>query len=137
MKTKKLASVLLIAAFVLSANLVFAQNKDFMKKTPEERAQKRADKMRDKLALSEEQHKQVYNALLSQAQQMDDMRSKNFDKSEKKEQMKSIWQNTDLTISGILKSDQLTKYNKYKEERKQKHMNKKKMKHQKKDKGKQ
>lgn len=133
MKVTKLFVILaVIAALYFSAN-VFAQ--DFGKKTPEERAQKRADKMKEHLSLNDEQYKQVYDAILSQAQQIDALKAdNNIDKTKKKEQVKSIRQSTDAVISGLLDKDQLTKYDKFKEKHKQKHMHKKKIKKHKKNK---
>ena len=116
--------VLAAAAFVVSANTVFSQDFKF-KKTPEERAQHRAEKMQKNLSLTDDQYKQVYSALLSQAQQMQDLKSKDTDKTAKKEQMKAIWQNTDATITGILNSEQQVKYQQMKEKRKEKHKQRK------------
>jgi periplasmic protein CpxP/Spy len=122
------------AAAVLLTGLIFsASAQDFGKKTPEERAQKRADKMKKHLSLSDEQYKSVYDAILSQAQQIDALKSQDLDKSKKREQIKSLRQNTDESIKGFLNKDQLTKYDKFKEKRKEKHMQKKKMKKNKKN----
>lgn len=116
-----------LAAFVLFAGSTYSQ--DLGKKTSEERAQKRADKMNQHLSLSNEQYKEIYNAFLSQAQQVQALKSnKDMDKTARKEQMKSIRQGTDSKITSLLNSEQVTKYEKFKEERKQKHMQKKKMK---------
>ena len=124
--------MLVITAFALSTNNVFSQY--LGKKTPEERAQKRAEKMTKHLSLSDDQYKQVYDAFLSQAQQFDALKSADGDKKAKKEQMKSIRQNTDATITGLLSAEQNTKYQQMKEKRKEKHKQKKGMKKHKKDK---
>lgn len=122
------------AAAVLLTGLFFsASAQDFGKKIPEERAQKRADKMKKHLSLSDEQYKSVYDAILSQAQQIDALKSQDLDKSKKRDQIKSLRQNTDESIKGFLNKDQLTKYDKFKEKRKEKHMQKKKMKKNKKN----
>jgi periplasmic protein CpxP/Spy len=116
-----------LAVFVLFAGSTYSQ--DLGKKTPEERAQKRADKMNEKLSLSNEQYKEIYNAFLSQAQQMEVLWSnKDMDKTTRKDQMKSIRQGTNSKISSLLTAEQLTKFEKFKEERKQKHKQKRKMK---------
>ncbi len=129
MKINKFVALMLVAAaFVISANISYSQ--DFKtKKTPEQRAQKHADKMKEHLSLTEEQYNQVYFALLSQAQQMKELRSsKDTDKEARREKMKSLWQSTDATITGLLNSDQQAKYKALKEKRKEKHKNKKGMK---------
>lgn len=134
MKINKFAALMLaVIAFVISANISYSQ--DFKtKKTPEQRAQKHAEKMKEHLSLTDDQYNQVYSALLSQAQQMKDLRSaKDTDKDARREKMKSIWQSTDATITGLLNSDQQTKYKALKEKRKEKHKNKKGMKKHKKD----
>jgi periplasmic protein CpxP/Spy len=135
MKINKIFTIVFaVTAFVVSANTIFSQDFKF-KKTPEERAQHRAEKMQKNLSLTDDQYKQVYSALLSQAQQMKDLKaSKETDKTARKEKMKTIWQNTDATISGILNSEQQTKYQQMKEKRKEKHKQKKGMKKHKKDK---
>lgn len=124
----------LFAVAILITATVFTSAQDFGKKTPEERAQKRAGKMKEKLSLSDDQFKTIYDAFLSQAQQIDALKSQDIDKSSKKEQIKSIRENTDASITGVLNKDQLTKYDKFKEKRKEKHMQKKKMKKNKKHK---
>lgn len=126
MKIQKIFALsLILAAVLLSANAVYSQ--DFGKKTPEERAQKRAERLQKDLSLSDDQYKQVYDLFLSQGQQMKALReSSEEDKTARKEKMKSIWQNTDASISGILSSEQNTKYEQFKKERKEKHMQKKK-----------
>lgn len=126
MKIKKFfALALVVTAFVLSANTVFSQ--DF-KKSPEERAQKRAEKLQKELSLTDDQYKQVYDAFLSQSQQMKALKesTSDQDKTARREKMKSLWQSTDATVSGLLNSDQKTKYDQLKKERKEKHMQKKK-----------
>lgn len=135
MKIKKVFAVFTVLAIVLFVNISYSQ--DLGKLTPEERAQKRADKMNKHLSLSDEQYKQVYDAFLSQAKQVDALKSKDIDKSKKKEEMKLIRKGTDEKIGLLLNKDQAAKYDKFKEKRKEKHMHKKKMKKQKKNKQKQ
>lgn len=117
-----------VAAVLLMAVIFTVSAQDFGKKTPEERAQKRADKMKQHLSLSDEQYKNVYDAILSHAQQIDALKSQDLEKSKKREQLKSIRETTDESIKGFLNKDQLAKYDKFKEKRKEKHMQKKKMK---------
>jgi periplasmic protein CpxP/Spy len=130
--TKIFAFILVVSALALTANEIFTQ--DLGKKTPEERAQKRAEKMTKHLSLNDDQYKQIYDAFLLQAQQIDALKSTDGDKKVKKEQMKSIRQNTDATITGLLSAEQNIKYQQFKEKRKEKHKQKKGMKKHKKDK---
>lgn len=133
MKIQKFFALgLIFAALLISANTVYSQ--DF-KKSPEERAQKRAEKLKEKLSLTDDQYKQVYDAFLSQSQQMKSLKEAGEqDKTARREKMKSIRQNTDATVNGLLNSDQKTKYDQLKKERKEKHMQKKKHKKGKKNK---
>ena len=72
-KFNLLSLMLLLAALLFSVSSTFSQQDNGEKKqrkTPEERAQKRADKMKEKLSLTDDQHKQVYDIMLLQANEM-------------------------------------------------------------------
>lgn len=117
-----------IFTFILAAILIsqssFGQEK--FKKTPEERAQHKTDKMTKHLSLTDDQQKQVYDILYSQATQVDALRgNQEMTKEARKEQMKSIWKDTDSKLSGVFNTEQIEKWNKFKENKKQKHMQKK------------
>ncbi|HMQ78144.1 MAG TPA: hypothetical protein PKE39_06115 [Ignavibacteria bacterium] len=72
-KFNLLSLLILLAAILFSISNTYSQQDNGEKKqrkTPEERAQKRADKMKEKLSLTEDQHKQVYDIMLSQANEI-------------------------------------------------------------------
>ncbi|HMT11051.1 MAG TPA: hypothetical protein PKA39_05455 [Ignavibacteria bacterium] len=115
-----------IFTFILAAILIsqssFGQEK--FKKTPEERAQHKTDKMTKHLSLTDDQQKQVYDILYNQATQMDALRgNQEMTKEARKEQKKAIWSDTDSKLSGVFNTEQIEKWNKFKEKKKQKHMN--------------
>lgn len=117
-----------IFTFILAAILIsqssFGQEK--FKKTPEERAQHKTDKMTKHLSLTDDQQKQVYDILYNQATQMDALRgNQEMTKEARKEQKKAIWSDTDSKLSGVFNTEQIEKWNKFKEKKMQKHMNKK------------
>ena len=117
-----------IFTFILAAILIsqssFGQEK--FKKTPEERAQHKTDKITKHLSLTDDQQKQVYDILYNQATQMDALRgNQEMTKEARKEQKKAIWSDTDSKLSGVFNTEQIEKWNKFKEKKKQKHMNKK------------
>jgi Spy/CpxP family protein refolding chaperone len=113
-----------ILAVILISQSSFGQEK--FKKTPEERAQHKTDKMTKHLSLTDDQQKQVYDILYNQATQMDALRgNQEMTKEARKEQKKAIWSDTDSKLSGVFNTEQIEKWNKFKEKKKQKHMNKK------------
>ncbi len=118
-----------IFTFILAAILIsqssFGQEK--FKKSPEERAQHKAEKMTKHLSLTDDQQKQVYDILYNQATQVDALRgNKEMTKESRREQMKSLRSDTDTKLSGVFNTEQIEKWNKFKENKKQKHMQKKK-----------
>ncbi|MBE2217446.1 MAG: hypothetical protein IAE90_04530 [Ignavibacteria bacterium] len=118
-----------IFTFILAAILIshssFGQEK--FKKTPEERAQHKTEKMTKHLSLTDDQQKQVYDILYSQATQMSALKeNKDLTKDSRREQMKSLRSDTDSKLTGVFNAEQIDKWNKFKENKKQKHMQKKK-----------
>ena len=133
-KTKILGFFLLLAAVFISANSGLAQEK--FKKTPEERAKHRSEKMTKHLSLSDEQQKQVYDIIYSQATQVDALKNnKDITKESRKEQIKAIFQDSDSKLGNVFNKEQSEKWTKMKEKMKEKHMQKKNMKKGKKHKG--
>ncbi len=126
-KTKILGLFLLLTAILLSSQSGFAQGK--FKKSPEERAKHKTEKMTKHLSLSDEQSKQVYDILYSRATQVDELRgNKDITKESRKEQVKALFQDTDSKLGNIFSKEQSEKWSKFKEMKKEKHMQKKKMK---------
>lgn len=121
--------ILLIAVMFSAANSYSQDNGDKkQKKTPEERAQKRADKMKEKLSLSDEQHKQVFDILLSKGNEMKSVweQTKNDqDKTARKEKMKAIRDSYNSQINSVLSSTQQQLWETHKKEMKEKHKGKK------------
>ncbi len=87
------------------------------KKTPEERAQVQAQKLKEKLGLSEEQKTKVYQLNLTKAKKMDELRVQaENERKAKKAQAKQIQEENDLALKNdILTPEQYTKYVQLKE----------------------
>jgi Spy/CpxP family protein refolding chaperone len=129
---KSFGLMLLISAFMLSAGSVFSQDgsprKERQKKTPEEVAEKRSDRLKDKLSLTNDQHKQVYNIILSQATEMKSVwesTKSEQDKTARREKMKSIRDTYHSQISAVLTSEQQQLWETHKKEMKEKYKGKK------------
>ncbi|MEO8511951.1 MAG: hypothetical protein ABI543_00195 [Ignavibacteria bacterium] len=129
---KTLSLFVLLVAVLFSAGNVYSQqdNKGEKKqmKTPEERAQKRADKMKEKLSLTEDQHKQVYDILLYQSNQMKSIwesTKDDKDKSARKEKMKALRESANTQINSVLNTTQQQLWETHKKEMKEKHKGKK------------
>lgn len=128
-KTRILSVLLSLAILIVAGQNILAQDlkQDKQKKTPEERAKLHTEKMTKNLELTDDQAKQVYDIMYSQATQVDALRNnKDISKESRKEQMKTIFQDSDSKLQGIFSKEQTEKWNKWKEKKKEKHMNKKK-----------
>jgi Spy/CpxP family protein refolding chaperone len=93
-----------------------------LKKTPEQYAEKKASKMKDKLSLSDSQYKQVYDIFYQAA--LDRTTRMNSGEKPSKEQRKSYMQDINTKIESVLTAEQLSQWQKYKSEHKGKHKNK-------------
>jgi len=130
-KFNLLSLMLLLAALLFSVGNTYSQQDNSEKKqrkTPEERAQKRADKMKEKLSLTDDQHKQVYDIVLSQANEMKSVweSSKNDqDKTARKEKIKAIRESGKTQINSVLNANQQQLWETHKKEKKEKHKGKK------------
>jgi Spy/CpxP family protein refolding chaperone len=116
----------MIALLVVVGNLAWSQapasnrNKQ-ASKTPEERATANSKRLAEKLNLNAEQQKSVYGLLLQRAQQVDADRAKiQGDKKAMRDAMKQNQENFENNLAKILTADQKTKYDKLKQERKEK-----------------
>jgi len=121
--------VILLLTSLFTINTAFSQNTEKApKKTPEERAKNRSEKMAKYLSLTSEQQQKVYDIWLSHCTQADALRNSTTDKETRKSEMKKLFESTDTQLQSVLTSEQLTKYNemkeKMKEKRKNKHKNK-------------
>ena len=130
-KFNLLSLMLLLAALLFSVSNTYSQQDNSEKKqrkTSEERAQKRADKMKEKLSLTDDQHKQVYEILLTQGNEMKSVweSSKNDqDKTARKEKMKAIRESGKTQINSVLNANQQQLWETNKKEKKEKHKGKK------------
>jgi len=130
-KFNLLSLLILLAAILFSVSNTYSQQDNGEKKqrkTPEERAQKRADKMKEKLSLTEDQHKQVYDIMLSQANEMKtvwESTKNDQDKTARKEKMKAIRESGKTQINSVLNADQQKLWETHKKEMKEKHKGKK------------
>jgi hypothetical protein len=124
---KKLNLTLVVMLiFGLFAVNSYAQTSDKTKtkKTPEQKAEKLAKKMQEKLSLSDEQYKSVYDLALSTINQRASLKANGTDKASRKAEMKSLLERQESQLRGILSADQWTKWESLKTEMKNKFKNK-------------
>lgn len=122
LKKINLSLVVLLILGLFAVNS-YAQTDGKTKKTPEQRAEKIAKRMQEKLSLSDAQYKSVYDLTLSTINQRASL--KNMDKEARKTEMKKLRENQATQLKGILSSDQWTKWEGMKNEFKNKHKDKK------------
>jgi len=96
-------------------------------KSPEEKAQKKTDKLNKELSLSEDQYKQMYTLILAKIndRKANKGKYKDLEKTQRKELMKQNRDKFNAEIESILTKDQIEKFNKLKSERKSKHKDEK------------
>jgi len=123
MKIKIITFAILILNIALFSGIAFSQQNEKVKKTPEEFAQKRAERMKESLSLTEVQYKQVYEMFLSKAQERKSNKEKykDLDKTARKELKKQNREKFQSQLNEILNTDQIAKLN----EMKSKHKGKK------------
>lgn len=106
----KLFSLVFLLAVLISAGNIFAQVNDKPKKTIEERAKFRADKMKDKLNLTDDQYQSVYNMMLTNMQDRKSLKEQyGTDKEGFKKAMKEKRKNNREQLKNILNDDQKAK----------------------------
>lgn len=116
-----------LAAILLAAG-VYAKDSTRVKKSPEEIANKRADKLKTELSLSDDQRSRVYGALLDAITKKQAIKEKykgSGDKKAMKTEMKSVHANLDASMKSILTTEQYNKWTDMKEKQKEKHKEKK------------
>jgi len=102
-----LAVIILLSVFSLQA---FSQSTDKpvkQKKTPEQKAERYAKKMQEKLALTNDQYNSVYNVFLDGMKQRESL--KGMDKEARRTEMKKIMDNGKAQMKTILSADQFSK----------------------------
>ncbi|CAN5482166.1 hypothetical protein BH10BAC5_BH10BAC5_24540 [soil metagenome] len=144
-KTSLLAVVMMLAVTAFSSNS-FAQSHDnddnnnyskssyYTARTAEEIAASKTKQLDKKLSLSSSQYKTIYNYILSAEQQIQALRASDYDKQTLNDQIYKINASTKESIRGVLTSDQLVKYDKWKDNDNNKYGQKKSKKHKKHDK---
>jgi protein CpxP len=106
----KLFSLVFLLAVLISAGNLSAQVDDKPKKTPEERAKFRADKMKENLNLSDEQYQSVYSMILANIQDRKSLKEKyGTDKEGFKSAMKERRKINKEQLKNILNDDQKAK----------------------------
>ncbi|MBS1494713.1 MAG: hypothetical protein JST55_14455 [Bacteroidetes bacterium] len=124
---KKLNLTLVVMLiFGLFAMNSYAQTSDQTKtkKTPEQKAEKMAKKLQEKLSLSDAQYKSVYDLALTHINQRASLKS--LDKESRKTEMKKMREDHESQLKSILSADQWTKWEGLKKEMKEKHKDHKK-----------
>ncbi|MCB0726345.1 MAG: hypothetical protein KDD00_02700 [Ignavibacteriae bacterium] len=120
MKIKIIAIVILLLNIVLISGSAYSQQQDKVKKTPEEFAQKKADRMKKNLSLSDSQYKQIYDLFLSKANERKSNKGKykDMDKTARKEIRKQNREKFQSQIMEILDKEQIEKWNQMKSDHK-------------------
>ena len=120
MKIKIIAIVILLLNIVLISGSAYSQQQDKVKKTPEEFVQKKADRMKKNLSLSDSQYKQIYDLFLSKANERKSNKGKykDMDKTARKEIRKQNREKFQSQIMEILDKEQIEKWNQMKSDHK-------------------
>ena len=84
--------------------------------TPEQRAKMQSDKMKEKLVLTDDQYKQVSDLNLVYAKKMDPILHSDEGRFKKYRQAKTLMDEKDKKLKGILTSDQYKQYEDLKKE---------------------
>ena len=113
MATKNIFKATLMLAILFASSVTFAQGQNMQKRTPEERAQNQTAWMKQNLGITDDQNKKAYDIILNAAKQVDDARNSSGDK---RAAMKSINENKDAAIKGVLTADQYGKYEQHMKE---------------------
>jgi len=104
---------ILILSTVFFAVSSFAHDSAKMKKTPEQMAAKRADKLKSELGLSDVQRSDVYTAILekiNQTRQVKRMYKDSANRKGREKAIQSVRERFDQRMNTILTPEQKTKY---------------------------
>ncbi|MCX7878813.1 MAG: Spy/CpxP family protein refolding chaperone [Ignavibacteria bacterium] len=121
-----LKSIIPLICIILFSLSSFAQNKDGWKnKTPEEIAEKRAAKLKEKLSLSDYQHKQIYDIILKSVSEIKSLREQKkstgeVDRKVLREKIKSLRKETHDKIVSVLTPEQRAKFDEVKKKKMEK-----------------
>ena len=111
--------IIVFITIIFSGNS-YSQNNERTRMTPEEKASKMADRMKQNLSLSDDQYKQVYNIALEKARMhiSNTEKYKSLDKETRKEMKKQERSEFRKQLEGILSQDQITKMKELRESHK-------------------
>ena len=128
MKRKYLA-ISLVFILMLSAGMMqsaSAQNDQKRSNNPEEIATKKADRLKAKLSLSDDQYKQVYSIFLENANRRiaEKEKMKGMDKTARKEMKMKHKQETMEKLQAVLTKEQMSLFEQMKEKGKKRNKNK-------------
>jgi hypothetical protein len=111
-------------ALILSLSIYAHQGQGKGKgKTAEEKATLQADRMKEKLALSDMQRTQFYNAALQRINKIDAIKMQYKDSANKKgmgKEIKTVKQEFDNSLATFLTAEQMTKYKELEADKKEK-----------------
>lgn len=97
-------------------NFATAQDKTKQKPSAEEMATKRTTKLTEVLKLSDTQKDEVYNLILANANQMDEVNNTRLTQDERKAAMKELRTSFDSKLQGVLTAEQYKTFLAHKEE---------------------
>ncbi len=118
MNITKILAVILIA-FISTAT--FSQQTDNpVSSTGLNKAQKRADRMKTELSLSDDQYNKVLELFTAQGTQMKSLKDQSVSKEDRKAKMKTLRSETNSQMQNILTSDQSTKFKEFKKKKHEK-----------------
>ena len=119
-----LVIIVMLSAFMMQS--ASAQQDQKRTKNPEEMATKKADRLKAKLSLSEDQYKQVYSIFLENANRRiaEKEKMKGMDKTARKEMKMKHKQETMEKLQAVLTKEQMSLFEQMKEKGKKRNKNK-------------
>lgn len=119
-----LVIIVMLSAFMMQS--ASAQQDQKRTKNPEEMATKKADRLKAKLSLSEDQYKQVYSIFLENANRRiaEKEKMKGMDKTTRKEMKMKHKQETMDKLQAVLTKEQMLQFEQMKEKGKKRNKNK-------------
>ena len=119
-----LVIIVMLSAFIMQS--ASAQQDQKRTKNPEEMATKKADRLKAKLSLSEDQYKQVYSIFLENANRRiaEKEKMKGMDKTTRKEMKMKHKQETMDKLQAVLTKEQMLQFEQMKEKGKKRNKNK-------------
>lgn len=121
----KFKSIIVLFIIFIFSSPLFSQKDYWKNKTPEEIAEKRAEKLKTKLALDDLQHKKIYEILLTFTTDMKTLReqknsSSDVDKKALRDKIRTLRKETYDKIISVLNPEQRAKFEEMKKNRMEK-----------------